>query len=161
MIRLISCSAFLLLFLVVPASVALATSDSKTRGSTVRSDHGSDIGIISADHDVPRKQTRQSRQVVPNNLKVAAFNVRIFGVNKMNIPEVELVLLKVWVERCWRSNAAESQMTRFLSQTASDLMPFPEFDVQDSIFLVLTRYWIFKNQAKSPFQRSLARKQIS
>lgn len=151
MIRLISCSAFLLLFLVVPASVALATSDSKTRGSTVRSDH----------HDVPRKQTRQSRQVVPNNLKVAAFNVRIFGVNKMNIPEVELVLLKVWVERCWRSNAAESQMTRFLSQTASDLMPFPEFDVQDSIFLVLTRYWIFKNQAKSPFQRSLARKQIS
>ena len=150
MIRLISCSAFLLLFLVVPASVTLATSDSKTRGSTVRSDHGSDIGIIS-DHDVPRKQTRQSRQVVLDNLKVAAFNVRIFGVNKMNIPEVELVLLKVRVEMCWR----------FLSQTASDLMLFPEFDVQDSIFLVLTRYWIFKNQAKSPFQRSLARKQIS
>ena len=104
----------------VPASVTLATSDNKTRGSTVRSDH----------HDVPRKQTRQSRQVVPNNLKVAAFNVRIFGVNKMNIPEVELVLLKVRVEMCWR----------FLSQTASDLMLFPEFDVQDSIFLVLTRY---------------------
>ena len=139
MIRLISCSAFLLLFLVVPASVTLATSDSKTRGSTVRSDHGSDTGIIS-DHDVPRKQTRQSRQVVPNNLKVAAFNVRIFGVNKMNIPEVELVLLKVRVERCWRSNAAESQMTPFLSQTASDLVLFPEFDVQDSIFLVLTPY---------------------
>ena len=51
---------------------------------------------------------RQS--LVPDNLRIAAFNVRIFGIKKMNDPKIADVLVKVSVLRLCRMGRLETAL---------------------------------------------------